>query len=89
MSLDSSKLLKTDPRTEAIMWIGVSCPLVYAVSKQGFNLSTGSAALVSAAWGAGLWYSQTGMLAAAWNAMYQGVTSKSTAPAFVLSADAL
>lgn len=87
--MDPSRLLKTDPRTEAIMWIGVSCPLVYAVGKQGFDLSTGSAALLSVGWGGVLWSMQTGMMVNAWKALFDMSQTKPSVAPFTVHNDAL
>lgn len=80
---------KTDPRTEAIMWIGISCPLLYAVAKQGFELSTGSAALLSVAWGGALWGMQTNMIASAWKLVNAATQTKLPPPAFTVYHDKL
>lgn len=71
------------------MWIGVSCPLVYAVAKQGFELSTGSAALVSAGWGGVLWSMQTGMLVGAWQTLYGMTQTKPKVAPFTVHRDEL
>lgn len=87
--MDPNKQLKTDPRTESIMWIGVSCPIVYAVAKQGFNMSTGSSALLSAAWGGALWSMQSGMVVGAWQRLMSGTQTKPSGVPFVAHFDPL
>ena len=47
--------LQVDPRTETSLWIGVTCPLVYGVAHDGFNISPGSSLALSLIWGLGLW----------------------------------
>jgi hypothetical protein len=81
--------LKTDPRTEAIMWIGVSCPLVYGVAKQGFNISTGGAAVLAALWGGGLWSMQSGLMVNAWKSFFGATQTKGGPPSFTVHFDSL
>ncbi len=71
------------------MWIGISCPLLYAVAKQGFEISTGSAALLSVAWGGVLWGMQTSMITNAWKAVYSATQTKLPPPTFTVYHDQL
>jgi hypothetical protein len=87
--MDPLQQLKTDPRTEAIMWIGISCPLVYAVAKQGFELSTGSAALLATAWGGVLWSMQTGAVANVWKSVHAITQTPPAPPSFTVHFDSL
>jgi hypothetical protein len=80
---------KTDPRSESIMWIFISCPIVYAVSKQGFNISTGSSAIIAALWGAGLWSMQTRSVADMWTKVHSLTQTKAKLPDFTVYVDTL